>query len=217
LFSPHPTLEPNLSPEFVERLTTQLGTSLSGRNDKLVTTVEDIFRYFYAVMHSPTYRRRYAVHLKLEFPRVPLTESLALFRALAALGGELVALHLLESSKLAKPITRFYGSDRQLLRIGEKSKTLASVKNGVGRVPINGTSGFADVPQAVWDFHIGSYQVCHKWLDDRRKAERSLSDEDLAHYQKIVTALHETIRLMAAVDAAIEQHGGWPGAFAAKP
>lgn len=30
------------------------------------------------------------------------------------------------------------------------------------------------------------------------------------HYQKIVVALAETIRLMAAIDAAIEAYGGWP-------
>ena len=34
------------------------------------------------------------------------------------------------------------------------------------------------------------------------------------HYAKIVTALHETMRLMGEIDAVIEEHGGWPGAFA---
>ena len=56
-----------------------------------------------------------------------------------------------------------------------------------------------------------SYQVCHKWLKDRKG--RQLSDEDVLHYAKIVTALHETIRLMREIDEVIEAHGGWPGAF----
>ena len=42
---------------------------------------------------------------------------------------------------------------------------------------------------------------------------RTLSDGDIAHYQKIVVALNETIRLMQEIDEVIEQHGGWPGAF----
>ena len=42
---------------------------------------------------------------------------------------------------------------------------------------------------------------------------RTLSDDDLAHYQKIVVALNETIRLMHEIDEVIEAHGGWPGAF----
>ena len=28
--------------------------------------------------------------------------------------------------------------------------------------------GFRGVSEAVWNFHIGSYQVCEKWLKDRR-------------------------------------------------
>ena len=67
------------------------------------------------------------------------------------------------------------------------------------------------MPEEVWDFHIGGYQVCHKWLKDRKG--RTLSDEDIAHYQKIVVALNETIRIMAEIDEVIEAHGGWPDAF----
>ena len=74
-----------------------------------------------------------------------------------------------------------------------------------------GTIGFHGVPEEVWDFHVGGYQVCHKWLKDRKG--RALSAEDVAHYQKIVVALNETIRIMAEIDEVIEDHGGWPGAF----
>jgi hypothetical protein len=55
---------------------------------------------------------------------------------------------------------------------------------------------------------VGGYQVLHKWLKDRRG--RQLSFDDLHHYQKVVKALTETIRLMSAIDAAIDAHGGWP-------
>jgi hypothetical protein len=64
----------------------------------------------------------------------------------------------------------------------------------------------------VWNFHVGGYQVCHKWLKDRKG--RTLSDGDIAYYQKIVAALSKTIRLMTEIDEVIEEHGGWPGAFA---
>ena len=57
-----------------------------------------------------------------------------------------------------------------------------------------------------------NYQVCEKWLKDRKG--RTLSAEDIAHYQKIVVALAETIRIMAEIDKVIEKHGGWPNAFA---
>lgn len=54
-------------------------------------------------------------------------------------------------------------------------------------------------------FHVGGYQVCEKWLKDRRG--RQLSFDDLMQYQKAVTALKETIRLMEEIDRAIP---GWP-------
>jgi hypothetical protein len=80
-----------------------------------------------------------------------------------------------------------------------------------GRVYINPSRYFEGVPENVWNFHIGGYQVCEKWLKDRRG--RTLSGEDVLHYQRVVVALNETIRLMAEIDKVIETHGGWPGAF----
>jgi hypothetical protein len=77
-----------------------------------------------------------------------------------------------------------------------------------GRVYINATQYFDGVPPEVWEFHVGGYQVCEKWLKDRKG--RALSYDDLTHYQRIVAALAETITLMAAIDETIEDHGGWP-------
>lgn len=64
---------------------------------------------------------------------------------------------------------------------------------------------FEGVPKEVWEFHIGSYQICEKWLKDRKG--RKLSSDDIDHYQKIVVALAETIRIMREIDEIIP---GWP-------
>ena len=52
------------------------------------------------------------------------------------------------------------------------------------------------MPQEVWNFHIGGYQVCEKWLKNRQakggknpRPGRVLTNEDIAHYQKIIVAL----------------------------
>jgi hypothetical protein len=50
------------------------------------------------------------------------------------------------------------------------------------------------IPENVDELHGNQYQVYEKWLKDRR--ERELSAEDIVHYQKVVVALRETIRLM---------------------
>jgi hypothetical protein len=76
-----------------------------------------------------------------------------------------------------------------------------------------GAIGFRGVPEAVWNFHIGGYQVCEKWLKDRKG--RTLSKDDIAHYRKIIVALAETIRIVKEIDETIDKHGGWPDAFQA--
>ena len=73
------------------------------------------------------------------------------------------------------------------------------------------TAGFQDVPAEVWTLRIGDYQVCEKWLKDRRG--RALDDEDIAHYRKMLGALRESLRLSRDIDKVIEEHGGWSVAF----
>lgn len=73
------------------------------------------------------------------------------------------------------------------------------------RVYINKEQYFAGVPGDVWSFYVGGYQVCQKWLKDRKG--RKLSYEDINHYQKIVIALQETIQLMGEIDKVIPN---WP-------
>ncbi len=201
--------EPNLSPFFLKAFALAFGVPQKGAHGLPAgMTPEDIFHYAYAVFHSPGYRSRYAEFLKIDFPRLPLTGNLELFRALARLGGELTALHLLESPKLNKPITVFVGGRNQVVEKpawSDKSVWMDKAQ----------TTGFQGVPEDVWNFHIGGYQVCHKWLKDRKG--RNLTDDDIAHYSKVVTVLSETIRLMAEIDKVIDQQGGWPGAFQSPP
>ncbi|TKJ30092.1 MAG: N-6 DNA methylase [Chloroflexi bacterium B3_Chlor] len=206
------TREPNLAPEFIAAVADKLVLDfVSDGKGNLENTFgpEDIFHYMYAVFHSPTYRERYAEFLKIDFPRLPLTSDLKLFRALAEKGEELVALHLMESPKLNDLITTFPISDSnevEKVRYAETSEVSEGLGGLVrGRVYINKTQYFEGVEPDVWEFHIGGYQVLHKWLKDRKG--RKLSFDDLLHYQKIVVALKETMRLMEEIDALIPS---WP-------
>lgn len=215
----------NLSQQFVDTFSHQLKLSFNpiGIGDrKLTIGPEDIFHYTYAVFHSPGYRSRYAEFLKIDFPRLPLTNSLELFKCLANLGAELVALHLMESPKIKKPITKFVGP-KDLIGATDPTVGKASYSDETVWLDKNQTIGFEGVPEEVWNFHIGGYQVCHKWLKDRQakggknpRPGRVLTKEDRDHYQGIIVALSETIRLMAEIDQVIDQHGGWPNAFKTK-
>jgi predicted helicase len=196
---------PNLSPTFLRNLAAKLQIQHKDAHGLPIgLTTEDIFYYVYAVFHSPTFRSRYAVFLQIDFPRLPLTGNLKLFRALARLGGELVSLHLLESPKLDKALTTYTGSaNPEVEKPTYAQKTVWLDKEQ--------TCGFKGVPEIAWGFHIGGYQVCEKWLKDRKG--RTLSKDDIAHYNKIIVALSETIRLMKKIDEVIDEHGGWPRAF----
>ena len=79
------------------------------------------------------------------------------------------------------------------------------------RYATSATIGFWGVTEAVWNAQIGGYKVCEKWRKDRKG--RKLLKADIEHYQKIVVALSETIRIMKEIDEAIDKYGGWPGAF----
>jgi hypothetical protein len=204
----------NLTTEFVKewRATTNTRFVSTGHGDGEKTTgPEDVLFWLYGLFYSPEYRRRYRAALSQRFPIVLFTSNLALFRELSRLGGELTALHLLESPKLAKPITEFIGKSKVVTKIGWTDDTVWINASGTRGSSVAGTSGFRGVPTAVWNFHIGGYQVCQKWLKDRKG--RTLTAEDIARYHKIVISLTETIRLMAEIDQVIDHHGGWPGAF----
>jgi len=198
---------PNLSEKFIEDFEARLKMMFvpDGKGDlKKSFGPEDVFDYMYAVFHCPTYRSRYAEFLKTDFPRLPLTSNKKLFRKLCALGDELKKFHLME--KQGRPLTKFpIEGDSIVDRVrytspGEGAK--------MGCVWINKTQYFEGVPPEVWEFHIGGYQVCQKWLKDRKG--RKLVYGDMEHYQNIVAALSETIRLMTDIDSAIESNSGWP-------
>ena len=190
---------PNLSPAFLKALAEKLNLpQIRPHGLPEGVTPEDIFHYAYAVFHSPTYRKRYAEFLKRDFPRLPLTSDVELFRSLAGVGGELVALHLMESPLLDDLITHYPAA-------GSDEVVKVTYVEQDRRVYINQDQYFAGVPPEVWEFQVGGYQVCGKWLKDRKG--RALSYDDQKHYHRIVVALKETIQRMEDIDKIIPS---WP-------
>jgi predicted helicase len=190
---------PNLAPGFIKELTASLELHFvpDGSGD-LRSTVgpKDVFDYAYAVFHSPTYRNRYSAFLKSDFPRLPLTANRDLFRRLCAYGKRLVSLHLMEEK--ATPIARFPVA-------GDNRITTVRYDNETKRIWLNATQYFDNVPANVWQFHVGGYQVCEKWLKDRKGHQ--LSYDSLTHYQDVIAVINETIEIQSAIDGTISD---WP-------
>jgi predicted helicase len=198
---------PNLSLRFLSELSGTLNlqqTKPYGLPKGI--TPEDVFQYIYAIFYSPSYRTRYSEFLKIDFPRIPLLSNLRLFSELSNLGKKLKHLHLLDSAELENPLSRFVGHpNSEVERISWSQNTVWIDKSS--------STGFTDISEEIWNFSIGGYQICQKWLKDRKS--RKLSSSDIAHYEKIIVSLHETIRTMREIDKVIASYGGWPSAFLA--
>lgn len=159
-------------------------------------TPEKIFDYIYAVLYSPLYREKYRDLLKKDFPRVPYPKNEQDFNTLVNYGSELRSLHLMESTRLSKLISTYpiSGSDE-----------IEKVEYINGKVHINNTQYFGDIPEYAWEFSVGGYQPAQKWLKDRKG--EILTNEDLEYYQKIIIALVETDKIMKEIDLVLSNNG----------
>ena len=182
---------PNLREEIVKQITKKLNLTFINEKENTKNTFApiDILDYIYAILHSPTYRKKYQGFLKIDFPRVPYPREKKSFWHFVKLGGELRQVHLLENSILKHYITRYPKSGTN-----EVEKIIYTG----GRVYINKRQYFANVPEIAWQFYIGGYQPAQKWLKDRKN--KVLSTEDINHYQKIIVALVQTDKIMKKID-----------------
>jgi len=86
---------------------------------------------------------------------------------------------------------------------GSSSRAGRAIRRGGWRaraIAINKTQFFKPVPQAVWDFHIGGYQVLDKYLKSRRG--RVLTLGEINHVGAVADSLAFTIEPMARIDQA---------------
>jgi len=181
-----PERTPNFSKKFLKAITEALGMEL---------TPEAIFCYIYAVLYSPTYRKRYEEFLKIDYPCVPLPTDYERFKELGVLGKELVDLHLLQHPSLNETGVGFPESGTntvEKIKYDEESE----------RVYFNKTQYFEGIAKAVWEYQIGGYQVMMKYLKDRKK--RELSREEIEHYMKVAAALRRTIEVQKEIDAVLK-------------
>lgn len=153
-------------------------------------TPEEFFYYLYAILHSNTYRTKYAEFLKNDFPRIPFTKDYKLFIKMAGYGKKLVDFHLLKSETLDTPACRFEGKG---------DNKVEKVRYEKSRVYINENQYFEKIDKDVWEYQIGGYRVCNKWLKDRK--DNKLTLNDIKHYCKIITSIKNTIKIQDEIDS----------------
>ena len=178
----------NFDPKLWKQLQAKATHPTHGIPDEVQT-----FDYIYGVLHCPAYRETYAEFLKIDFPRIPWPATPDEFWDIAAKGEALRKLHLMEPAAVGKAPYPFKGD-------GDGMVEKPELKDG--KVWINKTQYFDAIPPVSWEFYIGGYQPAQKWLKDRKG--RTLSFDDVRHYQSILKILSETDRIMKTITMTLD-------------
>jgi predicted helicase len=186
LFEPEPEYgnsykEPNIDKKVYQTLNKTYGREI---------TPEEILYYIYAVFYSNVYREKYAEFLKIDFPRVPFPSDYKIFSKMAALGNELVDLHLMKSKRLDKLVSKYQGEG------DNDSIEEITYRQEEYRIYINSQKYFDQVKPEVWDYQIGGYRVLQKYLKDRKGRKM----DDFVHYSQIISSLSYTIEIQQEID-----------------
>ena len=177
----------------------------------LSMTKDDIFYYIYGLLHAPSYRKRFAVDLTKEIPRVPMDPE---FHAISKAGRALADLHLgyetcdefpLESVtsqpliahqerfRLSNRAMRFLDDSKTELRINDYL-TLRGIPASAHRYQVNGRTPlewFIDRYKIVQDKHSGIVNDPNDWFE---------RPEDLvAAIRRIVWVSVETTKIVESL------------------
>ncbi len=158
-------------------------------------TSEEVFGYIYSILHSPDYRKKYSDFLKTDFPRITLTDDINTFRKLSSLGWELAQVHLMNKEYLNKlpksKLGNYTGTGNNEVI---KPEYIYNNKTKYGRLKINPAQYFDNVPEEIYNFYIGGYQVLDKYLKDRKS--RTLTLDEIENVENIVKIIYFTISQM---------------------
>ena len=186
------TWTPNLTPEVLTQLTAHMSFEPSPI---------EIFDYIYGVLFDPVYRERFDDYLKRDFPRVPIintpkesdddfivTEDM--FRAYVAAGERLRKLHLMQTKVRATlEVDPPTADDLEIDKI--------KYKDGV--LQLNANKRILGIPEDVWNYRIGGYQVLDKWFKSHKG--ETMTIERFDHIEHVVGLLGATIEVQGELRA----------------
>ena len=211
--------------------------------DADATTAELIWMHALAIGYSPAYLSGNADGIRQDWPRIPLPKEKAILLSSAALGRKVAELLDTETpvdgvttGKIRadlKDLAIFRRADGKSADIagGDLELTAGWGHGGKGGVTMPGRGKIADqgngmldiflnertcwrnIPQAVWDFTIGGYQVIKKWLSYREKEllKRSLTTDEVRYVTEMARRLAALLALKPALDANYREaaHNNW--------
>ena len=165
----------NFEKEFSQRLICNVATKPSPL---------DIFDYCYGVLSCPSYRQQYNEFLKRDFPRVPIAKDDNEFEMYATYGARLRKIHLMKEG---------VSVNLQIKPNTAEDLEIGAIKYTDEALHINKKKQILGIPEEVWNYYIGGYQVLPKWFKSHKGEQFDF--EKMKHIENVVGILSETIRI----------------------
>ncbi len=158
---------------------------------------KEIFYYIYGCLYTPTFRQRYYIGLREDFPRIPFPKRKDIFITMSNFGKKLIDLHLLrdksiESTKFQmSPLSDYkiyYIRSKDKSDIGNqipdtydpstqkiyfKKRTQTQIKEEIEGKELKDITWIGGITQEMWDFEIGGRQQLKEWLYSRTYSNQS--------------------------------------------
>jgi predicted helicase len=196
-------------------------------------TAELIWYHALAIGYSPDYLSENADGIRQDWPRIPLPKAKDSLLASAALGRQVASLLDTETTvpgvtagkirdelksivvfqrvdgKPAKPeagdldLNAGWGhAGKGGITMPGKGK-LSRRGDGAYDVFLNDVACWRNIPETVWDYTIGGYQVIKKWLSYREKPllGRGLTPEEVRYVTEMARRLATLVALQTSLDA----------------
>ena len=171
-------------------------------------TKDAIFYYVYGVLHDPTYREKYELNLKRQFPRIPLYAD---FWRWAAWGERLMALHIGYETVEPWPLSRVDVLDQHSREAGLAPRTILRADKTAGSILLDSETHLRGIPKEAWDYRLGNRSAL-EWVLDQHKEktprdptirERSNTYRFADHKERVIDLLMRVTRVSVETMAII--------------
>lgn len=126
-------------------------------------TKKDIFNYVYAVLHSPSYRKKYAENLKREIPKIPFLDN---FNGYSVAGAELIKLHASYENTNEYKLKKIENKDEKINLRVEKMK-FSKDKHSI---VYNDFLTLTGIPSEAFEYKLGNRSALD-WIIDQYQVE----------------------------------------------
>lgn len=193
----------NFDIKIVEKIEQGIGLTLQDNADKERKAdgflPVDLLDYIYATLYSRIYRTKFHDFLQSGFPVIQYPKDKDQFFALAEYGKQLRELHLMKTVKRENIMTSFPVCSKRFRNIVEKVRCTETT-DGLCRIYINDEQYFDGIPTDVYRYNICGYQMAEKYLNDKSRKGKHLTNDEIINYQKMIYAIRRTIDLQKDID-----------------